>query len=120
MGQRGGGGADLHPGVLQGLLCSQAMLGIHHQQTSLHSNSPLSQTPGRCNRAQKFTTRNKCIVKQPSGGRRQVLLTHCNLTDIKLERQCRMPTSCHGSDGNVLQMTLWFTVCNDDPCAVPV
>ncbi len=40
-----GGGTDLHPGVLQCLLCSQAMFGIHHQQTSLHSNSPLSQTP---------------------------------------------------------------------------
>ena len=37
-GQGRGGGAetDLHPGVLQGLLCSQAMFGIHHQQTSLH------------------------------------------------------------------------------------
>jgi hypothetical protein len=39
---RGGGGADLHPGVLQCLLCSQAMFGIHHQQTRLHLNSPLS------------------------------------------------------------------------------
>ena len=46
--QRGvleGGGTDLHPGVLQCLLCSQAMFGIHHQQTSLHLNSRLSQTP---------------------------------------------------------------------------